>query len=311
VAGNATDTRRSVISKLSVILLAFNKGGAYTISELAEHTGLPVSTTHRLATELAEWQVLERSDDRRFRPGQSLRTLGGTTCCTTSTRDRAAPVMEDLSRAAGTDIRLGLLDQLSVSYIHKSHRQPVSQFSPAATLPLHATAMGKVLLAFSPAPVVNAFLGRKLRAYTTHTITDADRFRWTLKVIRAHRLAVSDRELRLDHVAVAAPVFGLGGHIVASLEVMVKDLSKDLQHAGPALAVAAGSLTRELERPCCICTARGVTDRLPAGFAAVRRPGALSIVHVSPTHDSEIAFHDNYRETASHRVVTGTAAENV
>ena len=84
MAGNATDARRSVISKLSVILRAFSQGGAYTLSELAEQTGLPVSTTHRLATELAEWQVLERCDDRRFRPGLSLRTLAGSPCCTTS-----------------------------------------------------------------------------------------------------------------------------------------------------------------------------------------------------------------------------------
>ena len=87
-----------------------------------------MSTTHRLATELAEWQVLERCDDRRFRPGLSLRTLGGSSCCTTSMRDRAAPVLEDLSRATGANTRLGLLDELSVNYIYKaglSARLPV------------------------------------------------------------------------------------------------------------------------------------------------------------------------------------------
>ena len=139
VAGNGTDARRSVISKLSVILLAFSQGGAYTLSELAEHTGLPVSTTHRLATELVEWRVLERSDDRRFRPGLSLRTLGGTTCCTTSIRDRAAPVLEDLSRATGAATRLGLLDQLcGLLHLHRtpispspsSHRQPPFRCTP-------------------------------------------------------------------------------------------------------------------------------------------------------------------------------------
>jgi DNA-binding IclR family transcriptional regulator len=282
VAGNATDARRSVISKLSVILRAFSQGGAYTLSELAEHTGLPVSTTHRLATELAEWQMLERCDDRRFRPGLSLRTLGGSSCCTTSMRDRAAPVLEDLSRATGANTRLGLLDKLSVNYIHKAAYHPVSQFSPAATLPLHATAMGKVLLAFSPVAVVDTFLDRKLRAYTPYTITDSDRLRWMLKLARAHRIAVSDRELQLDHLAVAAPVFGAGGHVVASLEVMVDDLSTDLNAARPALVVAAGSLSRELERPCCECSANHTFAGFPSGLPAPRRLGARSVVLVAP-----------------------------
>jgi DNA-binding IclR family transcriptional regulator len=282
VAGNATDARRSVISKLSVILRAFSQGGVYNLSELAEQTGLPVSTTHRLATELAEWQVLERCDDRRFRPGLSLRTLAGSPCCTTSLRDRAAPVLEDLSRATGGNARLGLLEKLSVTYIHKAACLPVSQFSPAASLPLHATAMGKVLLAFAPADVVDTFLARKLRAYTPHTITDSDRFRWSLKLARAHRMAVSHGELQLNHTAVAAPVFGVGGHVVASLEVMVDDIATNLNAARPALVVAAGSLSRELERPCCECSANHSFSRFPSGLPAPRRLDARSVVLVAP-----------------------------
>ena len=293
MAGNATDVRRSVISKLSVILRAFSQGGAYTVSELAEQTGLPVSTTHRLATELAEWQVLERCDDRRFRPGLSLRTLGGASCCTTSMRDRAAPVLEDLSCATGANTRLGLLGQLSVNYIHRTDCQPVSQFSPAATLPLHATAMGKVLLAFSPLSVVDTILARRLRAYTPYTIIDSDRFRWTLKLARARRMAVSDRELQLNHVAMAVPVFGVGGHVVASLEVMVDDLSTDLNPARPALVVAAGSLSRELERPCCECSASHTFSGLRSGLPATRRLGARSVVLVAPAgHQTDVALRD-------------------
>ncbi len=281
MAGNATDSRRSVISKLSVILRAFSQGGAYTLSELADHTGLPVSTTHRLATELAEWQVLERCDYRRFRPGLSLQTLGASSSCAMSMRDQAAPVLEDLSRATGAITRLGVLDGLSVSYIHKAARQPVSQFSPAATLPLHATAMGKVLLAFAPGAVVDTFLAQRLRAYTRHTITDSDRFRWTLKLARAHRLAVSDGELQLNQMAVAAPVFGVGGPIVAALEVMVDDCATDLNPVRPALIVAAGSLSRELERPCCGCGASHPFPGIPSGLPLPRQRNARSVVLVA------------------------------
>jgi len=310
VAGNATDSRRSVISKLSVILRAFSQGGAFTLSELANHTGLPVSTTHRLATELAEWQMLERCDDRRFRPGLSLRTLRGDPTRTTSIRDRAAPVLEDLSRATGANTRLGVLSEpLSVSYIHKSDCQPVSQFSPAATLPLHATAMGKVLLAFSPVAVVDAFFAQKLRAFTPHTVTDPDRLRWMLKSARARRMAFSLGELQLSHVAVAAPVFGVGGQIVASLEMMVNDSSIDLNPARPALVVAAGGLTRELGHSCCDCGADHSFSRTSDGSPAPRRLRSRSVLLVPPAVRQTVAVMQGTHQD-THSAVPESAAES-
>jgi len=312
VAGNATDGRRSVISKISVILRAFSQGGAFTLSELAEYTGLPVSTTHRLATELAEWQMLERCDDRRFRPGLSLRTLGGSSCSTTSIRDRAAPVLEDLALATGANTRLGMLAELSsVRYIHKSDCQPVSQFSPAATLPIHATAMGKVLLAFSPVALIDTFLARRLRAYTPHTVTDPERLRWIFRSARARRIALSHRELQLNHVAVAAPVFGVGGQIVASLELMVDDLSIDLNPALPALVVAAGSLSRELGRPCCECNTNHSFTGSPGGSLVPRLRSSRSVVLVSSGDHQRVGVRQGaHQDAVTARVISEAAAES-
>src|SRR6478609_11739021 len=143
MAGNARDPGRTLVSKVSALLLAFAEGGTHTVTELAAYSGLPVSTTHRLATELVEWRVLERNDDRRFRPGVPLRNFGEAQCwCTTTIRDRAAPVLHDLARATGSDVRLGLLDHLRVAYIDKRPGGPVTQFTGFGTLPLHATASG-------------------------------------------------------------------------------------------------------------------------------------------------------------------------
>ena len=160
--------------------------------------------------------------------------------------------------------------------------------------------MGKVLLAFSPVDVVDSFLSRRLRAFTPHTITDSDRFRWVLKLARAHRLAVSDRELQLNHVALAAPVFGVGGHVVASLEVMVDDSSVDLSVARPALIVAAGSLSRELERPCCEC--RVDHGGFPDGVTAARWLGTRPVVLVTPgEHQTDAVLQEIHQRPAAHR----------
>jgi DNA-binding IclR family transcriptional regulator len=119
-------------------------------------------------------------------------------------------------------------------------------FSAAATLPAHATALGKALLAFTAPRVVDLVIAQGLRAFTPYTLTTPDRFRRALAVTRLTRIAVSRWELDLGVSMVAAPVFGTGGHVVAALELRVRDLRCDLQVVQPALMVAARSLSREL-----------------------------------------------------------------
>ena len=248
---------RTVISKLSAILLAFTEGGSLSLSEIVKRSGLPMSTAHRMVADLTAWRMLERDQNGRFRPGLTLRALGATDCCTTSSiRDLASPVLEDLCRASGGETRFGVLHDDVLRYIYKEGPDhPVSEFSSAATLPLHATALGKVLLAFAGPDLVDQILARHLRAYTSNTIVDRDRIRWTLKLVKNHRFAVSDRELRDDYSAIAAPIFGSTGRLVAALEVRVADVASMAQIERPMLAVAAASLSRDLYRSCCCAPA--------------------------------------------------------
>jgi len=274
---------RSVISKLSAILLAFTEGGTLSLSEVAQLSGLPMSTTHRLVTALTAWRILERDQHRRFRPGLSLRALGGAECCTTtSIRDVATPVLEDLFRATGREVRFGLLDEAVLKYIYKSKIDlPVSEFSAAATLPLHATALGKVLLAFTEPEFVDVLLAGDLRAFTANTIVDRDRIRWMLKLVRKQRLAASDRELREDYSAIAAPIFGPTGKPVAALEVRLADVASLGQIERPTLAVAAASLSRDLYRSCCCAQPAGPQLQRPIAH----RPSRIDPMRSGPTSE--------------------------
>jgi DNA-binding IclR family transcriptional regulator len=255
MAGGSNQQGRTVISKVSAILVAISEGSR-TLTEIAARTELPLSTVHRLATELAAWRVLERTTDGSYRAGPPLRTIGLTGDgafvdvdeVAVSVRDRAVPVIEDLFRAVGVRVRVGFLDEaLLVAYVQKeSPHQPVSRECPAARLPAHATALGKALLAFSPPVVIKTVLGRRLRRYTPFTITRPDVLMATFKTIRATRVAVCDRELEWDSCAVAAPVFGVGGQVVAAIELQTQDLARDVERWLGLLNVAAGSLSRDL-----------------------------------------------------------------
>ena len=57
MAGNSAEPGRSVTSKVVAILLTFHDGNEHSLTEIARLTCLPVSTAHRLVTELAGWGV--------------------------------------------------------------------------------------------------------------------------------------------------------------------------------------------------------------------------------------------------------------
>src|SRR5215210_7604513 len=177
MAGNSADAGRSVTSKVIAILLTFTNGSVFSLTEIARLAGLPISTAHRLATELVAWGMLERTHDGQYRIGMQLRAIASeATPSPPSVHERARRVMEDLSAAAsrGT-VRLGVLDGLEVAFIEKSGgNRPVSMVFEPATMPAHATAMGKALLAFSPPETVELVIAQGLKRFTPFTLTSPD-----------------------------------------------------------------------------------------------------------------------------------------
>jgi DNA-binding IclR family transcriptional regulator len=247
MAGNSTEAGRSVTNKITSILMTFTEGSAHSLTEISQLAGLPISTAHRLTSELASWRLLERTPDGRYRAGLPLRMIGSGDACRPELRERGPCVLEDLSRVTRCRARLGVLQEFEVAYIEKQPGpRPVTSFMPAATLPLHATALGRALLAFAPASIVEMTILRGLRAYTPHTVTAPDRFRRALAVVRMTRVSVTRFELEATTCGIAVPVFGAGGDLVAAIELTVPDLGREVQPLIASLSIAARSLSREL-----------------------------------------------------------------
>jgi DNA-binding IclR family transcriptional regulator len=247
VAGNSSEAGRSVTSKVVAILETFCHGSIHSLTEISHRTELPISTVHRLATELAALGLLERTDDSHYRAGLPLRIIGAKATHVPTLLECARFVLDDLATTAGTDVRLGVLTECGVSYLEKSAcRQAVSSPAAARAVPAHASAMGKALLAFSPSRTVDGFVAQGLKRFTPYTLASPDRLRRALAEIRLNGLAVSRWELQLGVSAVAAPVFGPGGQVVAAIELPVRDLRGELPRLQPALVVAARGLSRQL-----------------------------------------------------------------
>jgi IclR family transcriptional regulator, acetate operon repressor len=244
MAGNSTEPGQSVTSRVSAILLTFTDCDDRSLTEIARLAGLPVSTAHRLAVELASRNLLERDANGHYHVGSPLRGIGFEWEAPTLA-ERASCVLEDLSAAIRRPTRLGVLSGSEVRYVEKRPHYPVTSFDLAATLPAHATALGKVLLAFSPTRITDGLIAKGLVQFTKYTIVAPERFRHSLTTIRQAHMAMSSGELELGNHCVAMPVFA-DGKILAAIEVQVADPQNDLATVSPALAVACGGLSREL-----------------------------------------------------------------
>lgn len=234
-----------MVSKVAAILRTLRFGGALTVTEIAQMTGLPLSTAHRLVVELADWHLLRRGVDGRYGLVESATRQADRAAA--DIRFTAGPIVEDLSMVTCRDVRVGVLDGFRVLYAEKTYgHRPLSNLSSAATLPAHATALGQVLLAFSTGDVVRSAIGQGLRRYTCSTLTTAARLDTVLRRVRLRGLAIVSGELVRDHSAVAEPVFGGGGDIAAAIEVRMHDVQAELATVVPALTIAVRGLSRDL-----------------------------------------------------------------
>jgi IclR family acetate operon transcriptional repressor len=246
LAGNCTEPGQSVTSRVAAVLLAFTDCNVHSLTEIARLTGLPVSTAHRLAVELAAMDLLERDESGRYRVAPLLRQLGTSAWRAPTLIERGPCVLDDLSAATHRTARLGILSGTAVNYIEKRPHHPVTSFDSAATLPAHATAVGKALLAFSPTRVTDRLIARGLQEFTRNTITTPDQLRHNLASIRRAGIAVAASELEIGTNAVAMPVFS-DRKAIAALELRVRDPRSELTTVTAALAMGCVSLSRELK----------------------------------------------------------------
>jgi DNA-binding IclR family transcriptional regulator len=241
---------RSVASKVLAILDAFTPSAdALTLNELSDRTGLPLSTTYRLATELVDWGGLEKIEGGGYRIGLRLFEVGALATRGATLVEVVRPFMHDLYEATRENVHLAVLDGHEVLYVEKmSARGAVPVKSRlGGRLPLHATGAGKVLLAFAPAEFLAEVVAAGLSRYTAHTITSAAVLQRSLKEVRRTGVGISREEITLGSVSVASPVFVGPDQAPAALSLVLRSSRADLQRLAPAVRTAALSASREYQ----------------------------------------------------------------
>lgn len=191
------------------------------VTELAQRTGLTVSTTHRLTRTLTEaGLLLQDPRTERYQLGPALVVLGRKAERRLGYQ-QALPLLEDLAETTGESINLGIRAGNEVRVVlDVVSRQPL-RFSqaPGTRVPMHVSAMGKCLLANSgDIDDQIARLGNLVQA-THRTITDRDLLRRELEQVRERGWALNDEERNPGVRAIAAPVLQPDGGVVGAIAI--------------------------------------------------------------------------------------------
>lgn len=239
----------SVAGKVMAILDAFGQGRAgLTLTEICRHAGLPLATGHRLIRELTDGGFLERRPDGSYRTGLRLWRIAAHTPAASGLRELALPYMEDLYEATRENVQLAVLRDGKALYIERLRgpRSVPIVSRVGAELPLHATGVGKVLLAFGDAAVVDQAVAEGLAARTPRTITDPERLRADVAEIRRRGYAVTREEMTLGSCSVAAPVHDADRQVIAALSLVARNSTADLRRLAPKVLHAAEALSRDV-----------------------------------------------------------------
>ena len=247
VAGNSSAPGATVTSRALALLGAFDKSHRrLTLTELAERAGLPLPTAHRLVAELVTWGALARTASGEYVVGRRLWDIGLLAPVQAGLVESASPYLHDLYGATLATVHLAVRDGDEVLYLDRLRGNasvPVVS-TIGSRLPMHATGVGKVLLAHAPADVQARVLSSLTRV-TPYTVTQPGRLRRQLAQVLRDDYATTVEEMSLGACSVAVPILA-ESRVVAALGIVVPGLRNDRARYVAALQVAAQGIGRAI-----------------------------------------------------------------
>jgi DNA-binding IclR family transcriptional regulator len=222
------------------------------VTELAQRLELAAPTVHGLLQTLQAHGFVEQDrDSGKYQLGAGLLQLGNSYLDLNELRARSLVHAERLAARADAAVRVGVMHGPSVIVVHHVFRPDATLqiLEVGAQLPLHASALGKAILAYQPETVIEDLMAEPLPRLTSRTLSGRE-LRGQFAAIRERGVARERDEAILGESSLAAPIFDHSGHAVGAVGV-VGDTDRILPRAPAkglvaAVAEAAAGISREL-----------------------------------------------------------------
>jgi DNA-binding IclR family transcriptional regulator len=247
--GHPRGATGSVVARALRLLAAFGpQHPVLGLTELARRAGLPLSTAHRLLAELLVWGAVEETDDGRYRIGLRLWEVASLAPRGQGLRERALPFLQDLSQITRENVQLAVREGTELVFVERiagTGAVPVLT-RVGGRFALTATGVGLVLLAHAPVEIQEEVLSGPIERYTPCTVTDPQTLRRMLAGVRTSGFSVSDRQVTMDALSVAAPVHDRRGHVVAAVSLVVRHAGLSPHALAPLVRTSARAISRAL-----------------------------------------------------------------
>ncbi len=229
------DGVKSLARALSLVEILAQTPGDHSLSEIARIARLPPSTAHRLLHSLQQLgYVVQNEATACYALGEKIILLGRKAEQQRDIRKVARPCLEELAQVTNETVNLTTVVDNSVMQLDcvDSPNMLKVTWDSGQRFPIHASASGKVFLAYLPENERERILkSLEFKPFTKRTIVDINKSRSELESIRERGYALDDREREEGVRCVAAPIFNSNGSVIAAVSV-----------SGPSLRLSLATL---------------------------------------------------------------------
>ena len=219
-------TKQNTIKSLDRALNVFKHLSLWEskpLTELAEETNQSPATVYRILTTLQGQGLVEFDpEDQVWHIGSQAFVIGSRFIRRTSLVERARPIMRKLMVETGETANLGIEKEGKVLFLNQVEtHQSIRAFFPPGTLSdMHASGIGKVLLAHMDSDRRERFIKEMpLEKYTSSTITETEMLISDLNDIQARGFSIDNEERNLGMRCIAAPVFDFNREVIAGISI--------------------------------------------------------------------------------------------
>ncbi len=205
------------------ILAQLAQSDGLSLSELADRAGQSPTTTYRVLSTFAAHEIVEfEKSDQLWFIGTGAFRIGSVFLGRTRILERSRPAMLELMRLTGETANLGIERGDKVLFVSQVETNETIRafFPPGTQSPMHASGIGKALLANYPQERVERIIDEQgLKRFTERTITDRDALLAELATIRDQQFAIDDEENTPGMRCVSAAIFNAFGEPVGGISI--------------------------------------------------------------------------------------------